>query len=89
MHIYLITTHHSTERSLTTSLGGGQEARSRKLAELERLFNAIRSEPIDVVDDLVGSIRADRQIRRLQAGGQHAGANLKLCLSVISPLMCV
>ncbi|PCG96891.1 Hypothetical protein PENO1_066050 [Penicillium occitanis (nom. inval.)] len=46
---------------------GGQEARTRKLAELERLFRAIRSEPIDVVDDLVGSIRANRQDRRSKA----------------------
>ncbi|RAO70398.1 uncharacterized protein BHQ10_006410 [Talaromyces amestolkiae] len=46
---------------------GGQEARTRKLAELERLFQAIRSEPIDVVDDLVGSIRANRQDRRSKA----------------------
>jgi hypothetical protein len=46
---------------------GGQEARTRKLAELERLFQAIRSEPIDVVDDLVGSIRANRQDRRSRA----------------------
>lgn len=46
---------------------GGQEARTRKLAELERLFQAIRSEPIDVVDDLVGSIRANRQDGRSRA----------------------
>lgn len=46
---------------------GGQDARTRKLAELERLFQAIRSEPIDVVDDLVGSIRANRQDRRSKA----------------------
>lgn len=46
---------------------GGQEARTRKLAELERLFQAIRSDPIDVVDDLVGSIRANRQDLRSRA----------------------
>lgn len=46
---------------------GGQEARTRKLAELERLFQAIRSEPIDVVDNLVGSIRTNRQDRLSKA----------------------
>lgn len=46
---------------------GDQEARTRKLAELERLFQAIRSEPIDEVDDLVGSIRANRQDLRSRA----------------------
>lgn len=52
---------------------GGHEARSRKLAELERLFQAIRSAPIDKVDDLVGNIRADHQIRRPRITGQHEG----------------
>ncbi|OKL55882.1 hypothetical protein UA08_08843 [Talaromyces atroroseus] len=46
---------------------GGQEARTRKLAELERLFQAIRSAPIDVVDDLVGGIRADHHHVRSRA----------------------
>ncbi|KAL1980958.1 hypothetical protein VTN96DRAFT_3298 [Rasamsonia emersonii] len=34
---------------------------ARRLAELERLFDAIRSAPIDVVDDLIGQIRAGRR----------------------------
>ncbi|KAL1961570.1 hypothetical protein VTN77DRAFT_1607 [Rasamsonia byssochlamydoides] len=34
---------------------------TRRLAELERLFDAIRSAPINVVDDLIGQIRANHR----------------------------
>lgn len=37
---------------------GKHASGQRRLAELERLFDAIRSAPINVVDGLVGDIRA-------------------------------
>jgi hypothetical protein len=42
---------------------------TQRLAELERLFDAIRSAPIDVVDGLVGKIRADKCSRALHHSG--------------------
>lgn len=48
---------------------GDHTARSRKLAELERLFDEIRSAPIDVVDDIVGEIRAEHQNHQVHRDG--------------------
>ncbi|KAH8704005.1 hypothetical protein BGW36DRAFT_394177 [Talaromyces proteolyticus] len=39
---------------------GDNKSRSRKLEELEKLFDAIRSAPVEIVDNLVGNIRGDR-----------------------------